>query len=130
MVPRPFGLAFLACFEELDKELCDPKIRAFMEEQVNSKLKFFGQYFSLPNVLWVKFSCWYCWNYLDNSYSWYCISQIATVSNFTIHCFWALVRTSFVIAKLIKCRAIPEIVPTLINLYKLQFWYLPNLFSY
>ena len=34
MVPRPFGLAFLACFEELDKELCDPKIRAYMEQQV------------------------------------------------------------------------------------------------
>ncbi|XP_023347076.1 DNA topoisomerase 3-beta [Eurytemora carolleeae] len=34
MVPRPFGLAFLSCFEELDQELCDPKIRSFMEEQV------------------------------------------------------------------------------------------------
>ena len=51
MVPRPFGLAFLACFEELDKELCDPKIRAFMEEQVNSKLKYFDQYLLFSNAL-------------------------------------------------------------------------------
>jgi len=34
MVPRGFGLAFLSCFEELDKELCEPRIRAFMEQQV------------------------------------------------------------------------------------------------
>ena len=34
MVPRPFGLAFLSCFEELDRELCEPQIRAFMEQQV------------------------------------------------------------------------------------------------
>merc|ERR1712013_618468 len=34
MVPRGFGLAFLSCFEELDKELCEPRIRAYMEEQV------------------------------------------------------------------------------------------------
>ena len=33
-VPRGFGLAFLSCFEELDKELCEPRIRAFMEQQV------------------------------------------------------------------------------------------------
>ena len=33
-VPRGFGLAFLSCFEELDKELCEPRIRAYMEEQV------------------------------------------------------------------------------------------------
>merc|ERR1719419_628905 len=34
MVPRGLGLAFLGCFEELDRELCEPKIRAYMEEQV------------------------------------------------------------------------------------------------
>ena len=34
MVPRGLGLAFLGCFEELDRELCEPQIRAFMEEQV------------------------------------------------------------------------------------------------
>ena len=34
MVPRGLGLAFLGCFEELDKELCEPKIRAYMEQQV------------------------------------------------------------------------------------------------
>ena len=33
-MPRGFGLAFLSCFEELDKELCEPRIRAFMEQQV------------------------------------------------------------------------------------------------
>ena len=27
-------MAFLSCFEELDKELCEPKIRSFMEKQV------------------------------------------------------------------------------------------------
>ena len=27
-------MAFLSCFEELDKELCEPRIRAFMEQQV------------------------------------------------------------------------------------------------
>ena len=36
MVPRGLGLAFLGCFEELDRELCEPQIRAFMEEQVDS----------------------------------------------------------------------------------------------
>ena len=35
MVPRPLGLAFLSCFEELDRELCEPKVRAFMEQQVS-----------------------------------------------------------------------------------------------
>ena len=35
MVPRGFGLAFLACFEELDMELCEPGIRSYMEQQVN-----------------------------------------------------------------------------------------------
>ena len=35
MVPRGFGLAFLSCFEELDKELCEPSIRAYMEQQVS-----------------------------------------------------------------------------------------------
>jgi len=35
VVPRGFGLAFLACFEELDMELCEPSIRAYMEQQVN-----------------------------------------------------------------------------------------------
>eukprot|EP00111_Clytia_hemisphaerica_P010804 TCONS_00031598-protein len=34
VVPRGFGLAFLACFEELDMELCEPSIRAYMEKQV------------------------------------------------------------------------------------------------
>merc|ERR1740128_360190 len=34
MVPRGFGMAFLSCFEELDNELCDPKIRSYMEQQV------------------------------------------------------------------------------------------------
>jgi len=34
MVPRPLGLAFLSCFEELDNELCEPGIRAYMEQQV------------------------------------------------------------------------------------------------
>merc|ERR1719250_493070 len=34
MVPRGLGLAFLGCFEELDRELCEPQIRAYMEEQV------------------------------------------------------------------------------------------------
>ena len=34
MVPRGLGLAFLGCFEELDRELCEPNIRAFMEKQV------------------------------------------------------------------------------------------------
>ena len=29
-----FGLAFFSCFEELDNELCDPPIRAWMESQV------------------------------------------------------------------------------------------------
>ena len=38
MVPRGLGLAFLGCFEELDKELCEPKIRAYMEEQVINDL--------------------------------------------------------------------------------------------
>ena len=33
MVPRAFGLAFFSCFEELDRELCDPPIRAYMEQQ-------------------------------------------------------------------------------------------------
>jgi hypothetical protein len=36
MVPRPFGLAFLSCFEELDRELCEPQIRAYMEQQVGT----------------------------------------------------------------------------------------------
>ena len=27
MVPRPLGLAFLSCFEELDRELCKPQVR-------------------------------------------------------------------------------------------------------
>ena len=36
MVPRGLGLAFLSCFEELDRELCEPKIRAFMEQQVRN----------------------------------------------------------------------------------------------
>lgn len=36
MVPRGLGLAFLSCFEELDRELCEPKIRAFMEQQVGN----------------------------------------------------------------------------------------------
>lgn len=35
MVPRGFGLAFLSCFEELDFELCEPSIRAYMEKQVS-----------------------------------------------------------------------------------------------
>ncbi|XP_002155556.4 uncharacterized protein LOC100215195 [Hydra vulgaris] len=35
MVPRGFGLAFLSCFEDLDKELCEPSIRAYMEQQVS-----------------------------------------------------------------------------------------------
>ena len=35
MVPRGFGLAFLSCFEELDRELCEPRIRAYMEQQVS-----------------------------------------------------------------------------------------------
>ena len=34
MVPRPLGLAFLSCFEELDWELCKPEVRAYMEKQV------------------------------------------------------------------------------------------------
>jgi len=34
MVPRGLGLAFLGCFEELDSELCEPQIRAYMEQQV------------------------------------------------------------------------------------------------
>ena len=38
MVPRGLGLAFLSCFEELDRELCEPKIRAYMEEQVERRL--------------------------------------------------------------------------------------------
>ena len=37
MVPRGLGLAFLSCFEELDRELCEPKIRAYMEQQVRIK---------------------------------------------------------------------------------------------
>ena len=41
MVPRGLGLAFLSCFEELDRELCEPKIRAFMEEQVRRTDKYF-----------------------------------------------------------------------------------------
>ena len=39
MVPRGLGLAFLSCFEELDRELCEPKIRAYMEEQVKCNRK-------------------------------------------------------------------------------------------
>jgi hypothetical protein len=35
MVPRGLGLAFLGCFEELDRELSEPQIRAYMEEQVD-----------------------------------------------------------------------------------------------
>ena len=35
MVPRGLGLAFLGCLEELDRELCEPQIRAYMEEQVD-----------------------------------------------------------------------------------------------
>ena len=41
MVPRGLGLAFLSCFEELDRELCEPKIRAYMEEQVRRTDKYF-----------------------------------------------------------------------------------------
>ena len=36
MVPRGLGLAFLGCFEELDRELCEPNIRCFMEKQVGN----------------------------------------------------------------------------------------------
>ena len=39
MVPRGLGLAFLGCFEELDRELCEPKIRAYMEQQVNINIR-------------------------------------------------------------------------------------------
>ena len=35
MVPRGLGLAFLGCFEELDREMSEPQIRAYMEEQVD-----------------------------------------------------------------------------------------------
>lgn len=35
MVPSPLGLSFCAAFQELDKELCQPEIRAFMERQVS-----------------------------------------------------------------------------------------------
>jgi len=35
MVPRGFGLGFLACFEDLDNELCEPSIRAYMEKEVS-----------------------------------------------------------------------------------------------
>lgn len=36
MVPRGFGLSFLACFEDLDVELCEPGIRSYMEQQVQN----------------------------------------------------------------------------------------------
>ena len=46
MVPRGLGLAFLSCFEELDRELCEPKIRAYMEQQVGNIVmkKIFNSY--------------------------------------------------------------------------------------
>ena len=34
MVPTPLGLSFLAAFKDLDHELCEPKIRSFMEKEV------------------------------------------------------------------------------------------------
>ena len=48
MVPRGFGLAFLACFEELDMELCEPSIRAYMEKQVLMYINKTNAYFLIP----------------------------------------------------------------------------------
>merc|ERR1719188_767008 len=34
MVPTGLGLALIGAYTRVDKELCEPKIRAFMEQQV------------------------------------------------------------------------------------------------